>query len=94
MADRIDPKALGVWYEKILNATMPHLTAENAQALATNASSMAIEYVKNNPKKAAVQAIGFGLAPILGNGWMLQGVLKLVGSGPLGPVAGICRKPK
>ena len=58
------------------------------QRLATSAAKVAMEYGKAHPYQRAFILVGVGLTPILGLGWVAEGLLKLVGFGAQGPIAG------
>jgi hypothetical protein len=76
------------FYVKVLTNLRPHLSLEEVQKLAANAATIAMEYGKAHPYQAAFTFVSVGLSPILGAGWMTAPLLKLIGFGPLGPIAG------
>jgi hypothetical protein len=76
------------FYVKVLAYVQPHLSVDEIQNLAANASTIAIEYGKAHPYQTAFTAVSVGLSPIFGAGWMTASLLKLIGFGSLGPIAG------
>jgi hypothetical protein len=76
------------FYTKVLTHVRPHLSLEEVQKLAAQAATIAMEYGKAHPYSTAFTAVSVGLAPILGAGWMTAPLLKVIGFGPLGPIAG------
>jgi hypothetical protein len=58
------------------------------QRLTVSAAKAAMEYGKAHPYQRAFTVVVVGLTPILGLGWMTEGLLKLIGFGPQGPIAG------
>ena len=81
-------QGLAAFYLKVLAYLRPHLSVNEAQRLAANASTIAMEYGKAHPYHTAFTVVSVGLTPFLGAGWMAAPLLKLVGFGPLGPLAG------
>jgi hypothetical protein len=76
------------FYVKVLTYLQPHLSLDEVQKLAGNATTIAINYAKDHPYHTAFTAVSFGLTPILGAGWLTAPLLELIGFGPLGPIAG------
>jgi hypothetical protein len=76
------------FYAKVLTHLQPHLSLNEVLNLAANATDVAVEYGKAHPYQAAFTVTSVGLTPILGAGWMTAPLLKLIGFGPLGPIAG------
>ena len=76
------------FYIKVLTHLRPHLSLDEVQRLAANATTIAIEYGKAHPYQSAFTVVSVGLTPILGPGWMTAMLLELIGFGPLGPIAG------
>lgn len=76
------------FYVKVLAYVQPHLSLHETQKLAANASTFAVEYCKARPYQTAFTAVSVGLSPVLGAGWLTAPLLKLIGFGPLGPIAG------
>jgi hypothetical protein len=71
-----------------LTHLQPHLSLNEVLDLATNAADVAVGYGNAHPYQAAFTVASVGLTPILGAGWMTALLLKLIGFGPLGPIAG------
>ena len=63
---------------------MNYNSLKQVQRLAARAAKIAMEYGKAHPYRGAFILVGVGLPPILG----LGGLLKLVGFGAQGPIAG------
>ena len=80
-------RILADFYVKVLTYLRPHLSLDEVQKLAANATTIAVNYTKDHPYHTAFTAVSFGLTPILGTGWLTAPLLKLVGFGPLGPIA-------
>ena len=76
------------FYIKVLTYLRPHLSLDEVQNLAVNGSIIAMEYGKAHPYHLAFTVVSVGLTPFLGAGWMTAPLLKLIGFGPLGPIAG------
>ena len=81
-------RALVDFYVEALTYLQPHLSLDEVQKLAMNASIVAMEYGKAHPYQTVFTAVSVGLTPFLGAGWMTAPLLKLIGFGPLGPIAG------
>ena len=75
-------------YIKVLAYLRPHQSLDEIQKLAANAAIIAMEYGKAHPYQTAFTVVSVGLTPLLGAGWMTAPLLKLIGFGPLGPIAG------
>jgi hypothetical protein len=58
------------------------------QELAANTTSIAVEYAKDHPYHTAFTVASVGLTPVFGAGLMTARLLKLIGFGPLGLIAG------
>ncbi len=46
------------------------------------------EYAQAHPYETAVTTVSVGLSPLFGAGWMTAPILKVIGFGPFGPIAG------
>ena len=77
------------FFLRVLSLTRPHLEPEAMRMLAIQATARSMKYAQDHPYATAFAALNFGLAPILGAGWLTAPLLNLVGFGPLGPVAGL-----
>lgn len=67
---------------------MPDLSAAEVQRLATSATTIALGHAKAHPYMTGFTVLQLGIAPLLGTGWMTASLLRAVGFGPLGPIAG------
>lgn len=84
----MDLAGLTEWYSKALMHLLPHPTPEKIRSLATTAAERALQYANDHPYHTAFTALNIGLAPIFGMGWITAGLLRVIGFGPLGPIAG------
>jgi hypothetical protein len=76
------------FYVRALTYLRPHLSLDEVQKLAANATTIAVKYAKDHPYNTAFTTVSVGLTPVLGAGWLTAPLLKLIGFGPLGPIAG------
>ena len=67
---------------------MNYNSLRRVQRLTVSAAKAAMEYGKAHPYQRAFTVVGVGLTSILGLGWTTKGLLKLIGFGPQGPIAG------
>ena len=88
MTDLPSFEALQLWYIQLLTAARPDLDLKSITTLAANATEVALDYAKAHPYSTTISVISIGLTPVLGSGWMLSPLLRLVGFTPLGPAAG------
>lgn len=80
----------------------PHCGAMNSavetvKAGAAEVARLATEHAEAHPYHAAFTGLSLGLAPAFGFGWMTAPILKVIGFGPLGPIAGektLCSQSK
>ena len=79
-------RSLVDFYTKVLTYLRPH-DIDNVQQLAANASAIAVQYAKDHPYHTAFTVVSVGLTPVLGAGWLTAPLLKIIGFGPLGPIA-------
>lgn len=79
---------LQAFFIRVLSITRPHLDAESMRTLAVQAAARSMKYAQDHPYATAFAALNIGLAPILGAGWLTAPLLKLLGFGPFGPIAG------
>jgi hypothetical protein len=81
-------------FSEVLSLVRPHLDAESIRALAAEAAARSAQYARDHPYSTTFTILNVGLMPILGAGWLTGSLLKFVGFGPLGPIAGkICPIP-
>lgn len=76
------------FFIEVLSVARPHLSAESIRALAAEAAARSYQYAQDHPYGTAFAVLNIGLMPILGTSWLTASLLKVVGFGPLGPIAG------
>jgi len=81
---------LVAFYTKVLAYLRPTLTGPDLPTMAADAAKAATNYAKTHPYQGIFVAINVGLMPVLGSGWLTTQLLKIIGFGPLGPIAGKC----
>ena len=81
---------LATFYTTVRAHKIPHLSFPEILNLATTAAAAAPAHAKAHPYRAGWMVLSLGLAPILGLGWVTAALLRVIGFGPLGPLAGEC----
>lgn len=67
--------------------TLP--TSDTVKTAASQASNITVNYAREHPYSTAFSVTSLALTPLLGSGWMLKPVAKLLGMGIGGPVGGM-----